>query len=66
VTGSVDLRRADLELVGASPRELAGYGVASAGDLDGDGRADVLVGAPGNAENGRTSGAAYILYGSGI
>jgi hypothetical protein len=66
VTGSVDLRRADLELVGASPRELAGYGVAGAGDLDGDGRADVLVGAPGNAENGRTSGAAYILYGSGI
>jgi hypothetical protein len=66
VTGAFDLSLADVKLVGASPRELAGYGVSSAGDLDGDGRADVLVGAPGNAENGMTSGAAYLLYGGGL
>jgi hypothetical protein len=61
VTGSFDLRRADVKLVG-QPRAGAGYwyGVAGAGDLDADGLADVLVGAPGNG------GAAYILYGSGL
>jgi hypothetical protein len=65
ISGSLDLWQGDLKLVGA-PRENAGYAVAGAGDLDADGRADVLVGAPGNAENGLRSGAAYVLYGSGL
>jgi hypothetical protein len=61
VTGSLDLGRADRKLVGARS-DQAGYAVSSAGDLDGDGRVDILVGAPGHAENG----AAYVLYGSGL
>jgi hypothetical protein len=67
VAGSFDLQEADLELVG-QPGENVGYyfGVAGAGDLDADGLADILVGAPGNDENGRSSGAAYVLYGSGL
>jgi hypothetical protein len=65
VMGSLDLGRADLKLVGA-PRDSAGTGLSSAGDLDGDGRADVLVGAPGHRADGVRTGAAYVLYGSGL
>ena len=63
VTGSLDLGRADRKLVGADG-DAAGYAVSSAGDLDGDGRADVLVGAPGHSVDGVVLGAAYVLYGS--
>ncbi len=62
VAGSIDLGRADLKLVGADAEDNAGYSMSSAGDLDGDGRADILVGAPWHAENG----AAYLLYGSSL
>jgi hypothetical protein len=63
VTGSHDLAGADLKLLGAEFDD-AGYAVSSAGDLDGDGRADILVGAPGHGA--RQSGAAYVMYGSGL
>ncbi len=46
--------------------ELAGYSVAGAGDFNGDGHNDVIVGAPGADNNGRIdSGSAYIVYGFG-
>ena len=47
--------------------ELAGWSVASAGDVDGDGRPDVLIGAPGNKDKGccRT-GKAYVMLASTI
>jgi VCBS repeat-containing protein len=38
-----------------------GYGVASAGDVNGDGLADLIVGAPGTSS---WAGATYIVYGS--
>ena len=42
--------------------DQAGYSVAGAGDLTGDGRADVLVAAPGADNNGRSdSGSAYLV-----
>jgi hypothetical protein len=65
VTGSLDLGRADLTFVGAR-RDAAGVAVSSAGDLDGDGRADVLVGASTHSVDGVAAGAAYVLYGSGL
>ena len=41
-----------------------GYAVASAGDRDGDGYTDVLVGAYGDDDGGSGSGAAYLFPGS--
>ena len=52
-----------LALEGEAPGDLFGFAVASAGDIDGDGRADVLVGAPGNDANGRDAGRAYVFAG---
>ncbi len=63
VTGSLDLGRADRKFVGTEG-DHAGYAVSSAGDLDGDGRGDILVGAP--SKGVPRSGAAYVLYGSGL
>ena len=41
-----------------------GYTVASAGDVDGDGYDDVLVGAPLHSQLAEKDGAAYLFYGS--
>jgi len=40
-----------------------GQHVSGAGDLDGDGYADVLVGAPGNSAGGKGAGRAYVFSG---
>jgi hypothetical protein len=65
VAGSVDLSRADLKLIGEHALDYVSV-VAGAGDLDEDGRADVLVGGPYNSERGRRAGATYVLYGGGL
>jgi hypothetical protein len=44
--GNVDLGDAALVLRGGEESDLAGWSVATAGDVDGDGRPDVIVGAP--------------------
>ncbi len=51
-------------VVGAGPAENAGFAVAGAGDINGDGLADLLVGAP-RAQRGDKvqAGKAYIIYG---
>jgi hypothetical protein len=55
-----------LRIDGAAANDFAGGAVASAGDVNGDGRTDVLVGAAGADNNGRTfSGSAYVVYGFG-
>lgn len=51
---------------GAAEDDEAGVSVAGAGDLNGDGRPDVLVGAPGADEDGRAgSGTVYAIAGTG-
>jgi hypothetical protein len=45
---------------GSGSGSLAGYSVASAGDVNGDGRGDMLIGAPG-ADDG--AGAAWVVFG---
>jgi hypothetical protein len=63
VTGATDLQLADAKLTGEALSDQAGTSVSSAGDVDGDGFADILVGAPANDRGGQNAGAAYLLYG---
>lgn len=44
--------------------DQSGFSVASAGDINGDGYADVIVGAPNAGPNGANSGASYVVYGN--
>jgi hypothetical protein len=61
VTGEIDLDSdVDAKLVGVSDGGMAGVSVAGAGDVDGDGIDDVVIGA--HAESTYT-GAAYLVHG---
>ncbi len=50
-------------LDGAAPLDLTGQDASAAGDLDGDGVADLLVSAINAAPGGTGSGACYIVFG---
>jgi len=63
VSGSVDMAVADARLIGEAEDDQAGYPVSIDGDVNGDGNADVLVGAWGNDRGGDESGAAYLFFG---
>ncbi|HJZ34030.1 MAG TPA: hypothetical protein VKF35_23130 [Hyphomicrobiaceae bacterium] len=49
-------------IIGGSQPELTGYSVSAAGDVNGDGRTDLLIGAINT--NGFYSGSAYVIYGT--
>jgi hypothetical protein len=53
----------DVTLTGAAAGDLFGYSVAGAGDVNGDGYGDVIVGAYGNDAGGTDAGRAYIYHG---
>lgn len=60
------LSTADGGLIGEDGGDAAGMLADHVGDLDGDGEADIFVGAPGNCEAGLNAGAAYVVAGSVI
>lgn len=49
---------------GASQGDYLGTQISSAGDVNGDGFADIFVGAPGRDSNGSGSGTSYVLFGN--
>ncbi|MDG1483407.1 MAG: MopE-related protein [Myxococcota bacterium] len=62
-TGTHSLADADLVLTGAAADDNAGISVAGAGDVDGDGNDDLLIGADQEDSGGTNAGAAYLVYG---
>jgi hypothetical protein len=59
-----DLQISDVTLSGPTLNGLFGYATAIAGDLDGDGFEDLVVGAPSSAYGAGGVGAAYVFPGS--
>ncbi len=57
------LAQADVMFVGEASKDYAGYAVAGAGDMDGDGLADFLIGVPGRDDGGEAAGMAALVYG---
>ena len=54
---------ADLTLTGAAAGDLFGNSVSTAGDVNGDGFSDVIIGAKSNDAGGVDAGRAYIYFG---
>lgn len=54
---------AGFRIAGARVGDHAGTGVSAAGDVTGDGKGDLVVGAPGADFGGRDAGAAYLVSG---
>ena len=53
-----------IKLIGAAEGDLAGWSVAAAGDVNGDGFDDIVIGAYDADPNGDSSGAAYVVFGT--
>ena len=58
-----DVKAADYRLMGADADLRVGWSVDCRRDFDGDGLADIVVGAPGRALGGRIPGAVYVVRG---
>lgn len=68
-SGEIDLNTADVVFEGVEAGDEAGYRVSTAGDVNGDGIDDLLIGAhqaqgdPDSFTEGQQGGKAYLIYG---
>jgi len=60
---TIPLENADWVLTGEATGDRAAMDLDSAGDVDGDGRGDLIVGAPNNDGGGSTTGRTYLVLG---
>jgi FG-GAP repeat len=59
----ISLSEASASFLGEAAGDFAGYAVAGAGDVNGDGLDDFLIGAIGNDEGEESSGKVYLILG---
>lgn len=52
------------QIAGTAAGDLTGFSVSSLGDVNGDGRDDMMIGARDASPNGAGSGSAYVVFGS--
>jgi len=52
-----------IQITGIADNDLTGFSVSGAGDLNGDGHADLIVGVPRDDSNSFNAGRAYVIYG---
>jgi len=65
-TGTYSMSDGDVMMRGMTEGGTAGAAVAHAGDIDGDGLGDILVGAPLDDTNGEEAGAAFLVLGASL
>ncbi len=63
IEGVLSLADADLKLVGEGSHSVTGSSVSGAGDVDGDGLDDLIIGAPRDDRGGYWAGVAYLVRG---
>lgn len=67
-SGTVDLNtvgagQGGFKIIGETSYDSIGSHISSAGDVNGDGLDDLLLGARGNSAGGNSAGAAYVVFG---
>jgi hypothetical protein len=60
--GSLTASAADLILIGEAKNDFSGNSLSAAGDVNGDGIGDIIIGADANSEAGRSAGQTYLLF----
>ena len=63
---TIDLSEADYKIMGEGPGEYSGFSVSGAGDVDGDGLDDIVIGAIYNNDGASYGGAAYVVLGASL
>jgi len=61
---NVSIDDADASFLGEQPHDFAGIQIAGAGDANGDGLNDMLIGATANNQNGTDAGKTYLVLGN--
>ncbi len=66
ISGTASLKAADVKVTGEQANDNAGASVATAGDVDGDGRDDLLIGTYHEDAAGDNAGATYLLLADSV